>query len=249
MKHDVVYIIKNDSISEELKYSIRSVVQNFPYRKLVIVGGCPKDIKPDIYIPDQQEGATKWERSMHSLKLALNRDDLTEDIWLFNDDFFIMDPVREDKNYFNGTLERRIIELKKNNPRGSSYIRSLEVLKGTLFNSKKDTLSFALHIPFLVNRYKAQKIFEDYPGMKMFRSFYGNWYEIDCGYMKDCKVYDRETIPDTPYISTTDESFKYGKVGGFLRAYFANPSKYEKNTIREQTRELYDEEGEIRYET
>ena len=98
MKHDIVYILKNDYDSEELRYSIRSVVQNFPYRKLVFVGGCPSDIKPDIYIPDTQEGATKWERSMHSLKKVLDNDELTEDIWLFNDDFFIMDPVRSDVN-------------------------------------------------------------------------------------------------------------------------------------------------------
>lgn len=248
MKHDIVYILKNDYDSEELRYSIRSVVQNFPYRKLIFVGGCPKDIKPDIYIPDLQEGATKWERSMHSLKLALNRDDLTEDIWLFNDDFFIMDPVRTDVNYFCGTLEKRIREMKQKHPRGSTYIRSLEVLKGTLFNFKKDTLCFALHIPFLVNRYNAQNLFEKYPGLKMFRSLYGNYFEIECSYMRDCKVYDLKTLPDTPYVSTTDESFKYGKVGEFLRAYFSVPSKYEKNTLLETTREIYDEEGEIRYE-
>lgn len=248
MKHDIVYLLKNDCDSEELKYSIRSVVQNFPYRKLVIVGGCPSDIKPDIYIPDTQEGATKWERAMHSLKKVLDNDELTEDIWLFNDDFFIMDPVRSDVNYFSGSLERQIIKMKQKHPRGSGYIRSLETLRACLFNLNKDTLCFALHIPFLINRVKAEKLFEEYPGIKMFRTFYGNWYEIECSYMRDVKVYDLETIPDTPYISTTDESFKKGKVGEFLRKYFANPSKYEKNTLLDTVREIYTEEGDIRYE-
>ena len=249
MKHDIVYIIKNGTHSDELKYSIRSVVQNFPYRKLVIVGGCPDDIKPDIYIPDVQVGNSKWQRSMQSLRKALNDDRLTEDIWLFNDDFFIMDPVKSDVNYFCGSLEQRVRELRKKFPRGSSYIRSLEVLKGTLFNYNKDTLCFALHVPFLINRVKAEKLFEDNPELKMFRSFYGNWYKIDCSYMKDCKIYDLTTLPDTSYVSTTDQSFMYGKVGEFLRAYFATPSKYEKNGILETTRERYTEEGDIRYET
>ena len=249
MKHDVVFILRNDYDGEELKYALRSVVLNFPYRKIVFVGGCPTDIKPDIYIPDIQEGTTKWARANHSLKLALDRDDLTEDIWLFNDDFFIMDRVTEDVNYFNGTLEKRIIDLKRRNPSGSNYIRYMDVMRNQLVSLSKDTLSFALHVPFLINRVKAQELFEKFPNLKMFRSFYGNYYKIDCQFMEDVKVYDLQTIPDTSYISTTDAAFKEGKVGKFLRKYFANPSRYEiNNQIRIDTRERYDEEGEIRYE-
>ena len=251
IKHDVVYILKNNYDSEELRYSLRSVVQNFPYRKIVFVGGCPKGITPDIYIPDNQEGSTKWARTMHSLQLALDDDELTEEIYLFNDDFFIMDRVTEDINWFNGTLEKRIIDLKKNNPNSSAYIRNLEIMKDKLFLKGKDTLSFALHVPFLVNRAKALDLFRNTSRLLMFRSYYGNFYEIESRYMKDCKVYDLETIPDTPYISTTDVSFCKGKVGIFLRKYFNQPCDYEKTKeqlLREQTKELYNEEGEIRYE-
>lgn len=229
MKHDIVYLLKNDYNSQELKYSIRSVVQNFPYRKIVFVGGKPEDIDPDIYLPDSQPGQTKWQKSTHSLRLACKCDDLTPDIWLFNDDFFVMDKVKSDVNYFGGTLERRIRELRRLHPGGSAYTRSLELMKSNLVKSDCDTLDFCLHLPMLVNREKVLKLFKDRPDCIMFRSFYGNVYEIDCQYSKDCKVYDLESIPDTPYISTTDESFKGGKVGEFLRQYFDTPSKYEKS--------------------
>lgn len=249
MKHDIVFVLRNDYDGEELKYALRSVVMNFPYRKIVFVGGCPKDIKPDIYIPDQQEGTTKWARANHSIRKAIECDELTEDIWLFNDDFFIMDRVTEDFNYFNGTLEKRIIDLKKRNPGGSNYIRYMDVMRNRLLSMGKDTLSFALHVPFLINRVKAQELYEKFQNIKMFRSFYGNYFEIDCSFMKDCKVYDLQTIPETPFISTTDAAFKEGKVGKFLRKYFAEPSKYEiEHQTRIDTRERYDEEGEIRYE-
>ena len=248
MKHDVVFILRNDYDGEELKYALRSVCLNFPFRKIVFVGGCPKDIKPDIYIPDVQEGSTKWARANHSIKLALSRDDLTEDIWIFNDDFFIMDRVTEDVNYFNGTLEKRVIDLKRKNPSGSNYIRYMDVMRNQLVSMNKDTLSFALHVPFLINRVKAMELYEKFPNLKMFRSLYGNYYEIDCKFMKDCKVSDLQTSPDTPYISTTDAAFKEGKVGKFLRKYFGNPSQYEINQLKIDTRERYDEEGEIRYE-
>lgn len=249
-KHDIVYLLKNNYDSEELRYSIRSVIQNFPYKRIVFVGGKPDGIKPDIYIHDEQKGSTKAERSTHSLKKALADNRLTEDIWLFNDDFFIMDRVTEDINYFSGTLDKRILDIRR--ARGfSTYCRGLEVMRGQLFNLGKDTLSFALHLPMLVNRAQALMLFDKFPDLKMFRSFYGNYFEIDCRRMADVKVLDLDTVPDTAYISTSDESFKDGKVGEFLRAYFNKPSQYElskEEVLQEEIKEIYNEEGEIRYE-
>lgn len=253
MRHDVVYILKNDIDSEELRYSLRSVCMNFPFRKVVFVGGKPSDIHPDIYMKDEQIGSTKWEKAKHSLLKALDNDELTEDIWLFNDDFFVMDRVKDgaDVNYFNGTLGKRVIDLKMKNPRGSSYITNLERLKGHLTSINKDTLSFALHVPMLINRRKALDLLSSgIHACLMFRSYYGNFYEIECQYMKDVKVYDCKTVPDTPFISTTDVSFAQGKVGEFLRKYFDKPCQYEKTQVErlcEQTKEIYNEEGDLRY--
>lgn len=249
-RYDVVYILKNDYNEEELKYSIRSVVMNFPYRKIVIVGGCPKDIKPDIYIADKQVGVTKWERSTHSLLKALKDERLTENIWLFNDDFFVMDKMKEPKNYFSGSLEKRVQDLKFKNPRGSSYIRSLEILKNFLFKQRKDTLSFALHVPMLVNRANALSLFENHvPNIQMFRSLYGNYFEIECEYMKDVKIYDAESLPEEKYCSTSDKAFKEGKCGVFLKQYFATPTKYENEEFfRSEIREQFTEEGDVRYD-
>lgn len=38
-KHDIIYVIKNNYTDEELRYSVRSVVQNFQYRKIVFAEG------------------------------------------------------------------------------------------------------------------------------------------------------------------------------------------------------------------
>lgn len=250
MRHDVVYILKNDYDSEEVRYSIRSVCMNFPFRKIVFVGGAPADIYPEIYIEDIQEGDRKWNRSLHSLKKVCECEDLTEDIWLFNDDFFVMDKVRQDVNYFNGSLEKRVIDLRRKNPRGSGYINQLESLRYKLIRMNKDALSFALHVPMLINRHNALEILKKNIS-PMFRSLYGNYYSIDCQFMEDVKIYDLETVPDTSFISTTDESFRDGKVGEFLRAYFSEACTYEKSAaerLRDNTKEIFNEEGEIRNE-
>lgn len=254
MIHDVVYILKNDYKGEEFLYSIRSVCLNFPYRKIVTVGGCPDNIYPDIKLEHQQVGTTKWERAKSSLIKAFSCEELSEDIWLFNDDFFVMDKVRphEDVNYFNGTLERRIIEMKRKFPNGSNYIGRLELMRAKLLKMDKDTLSFALHLPMLINRKKALDLINANPSSStMFRSFYGNYYEIPCEYMKDVKILDLVTVPDTPFISTSDESFKRGKVGEFLKLFFKEPCAYElsqEDRLRKEVKEYYDEEGNIRYD-
>lgn len=230
MKHDVVYILKNDYDSEELRYSLRSVCVNFPYRKIVFVGGMPAGIEPDIRMEHQQEGLTKWKKARSSLIKALMNEDLTENIWLFNDDFFVMDRVKanEDINYFDGSLERRILELRRKNPAGSNYINNLDLLRAQLLNMNRDTLSFALHVPMLINRQKALELLKRPSNISsMFRSYYGNYYKIDCRYMEDVKVYDLETVPDTAFVSTTDESFKKGRVGELIRTGFPKPCKYE----------------------
>lgn len=236
--NDIVYLYKRGS--DEILYSIRSVVKNFPYRKLVIVGEKPEGITPDLFIPDDQKGSTKWERSMHSMRVALEYADLTDDIWLFNDDFFIMNPVQPG-NYFNGTLEHRINQLKP-----SGYRRELERLRYKLLGMKKDTLSFTLHVPMLINRAKAMKLFKEHLGLKMFRSMYGNVYEIPCSYMRDCKIYDLVTVPsvEQDYVSTSDEAWNDGLVGPYIRACFPEACKYESSPYRE----IYTEEGDLKYE-
>lgn len=246
--HDVVYILKNDYDSEELRYSIRSICKNFKFRKLVFVGGGPDDITPDIRIYDSQPGPDKWSKSSHSLKLALSCDDLTDDIWLFNDDFFMMkkpDILTTEINGFGGTLERRVMDLRA---RGnlSSYARELEATRGELLSLGKDTLNFALHIPMLVNRADALALFLKRPNLKMFRSFYGNYYKIPCTKMSDVKVYDPISCPDLPMLSTTDAAFNTGEVGRYIRRAFPDPCKYERQTQEEteDIHELYTEDGD-----
>ena len=249
--HDIVYLLKNDyEDTEELKYSLRSVCKNWDYRKVVFVGGTCPAVQPDLYIPDNQEGATKWQRSMHSLQLALECEELTEDIWLFNDDFFIMERpeiLGTELNYFGGTLEKRVADLRKR-VGNSRYTRELEACRGELLSRGKDALNFALHMPMLVNRAKALQLFQKKPNLKMFRSYYGNFYAIPCVYSPDCKVYDLTSVPNSPLLSTTDEAFQKGQVGGFIKACFPEPCKYEQAVQPAVYQpEIYTEDGDIRY--
>lgn len=254
--YDVLYVLRNDinESPDELIHSVRSVAQNFPFRKLIFCGGCPDSLTPDIYIAHKQIGTTKWERAGSSLKKALSDDRLTDYIWLFNDDFYVLNKLQPgfSTNYSSGTLEKRIREMRGRFPNSSQYIRNLETMRTALIRLNKDTLSFALHMPMLINRRDFLQMLEEHPqSIKYFRSFYGNLYKIPCEFVeKDCKIYTNDELPDTfQYLSTTDGSYKEGKVGEFIRQYFPTPSRYEtayKNAI--DCREQFTEEGDIRYD-
>lgn len=249
---DVLYVLRNDinNAPDELIHSVRSVAQNFPYRKLVFCGGCPDALTPDIYIPHQQLGATKWERAGSSLKKALSDERLTDNVWLFNDDFYVLNKLQPcfSTNYSSGTLEKRIREMRGRFPNSSQYIRNLETMRTALIRLNKDTLCFALHMPMLINRRDFLQMLEEHPqSIKYFRSFYGNLYKIPCEFVeKDCKIYTNDELPDTfQYLSTTDGSYKEGKVGEFIRQYFPTPSRYEKAGIPvPDVHELFTEEGD-----
>lgn len=246
---DIVYILKNDIKSDELRYSLRSVCENFPCRNVVFIGGCPKDITPDLYIPHQQEGSTKWQKAVSSMKKAFVDTRISDEFFLFNDDFFVLKSIDTGSfiNFTSGTLERRVIELEENLNRHSSYSHGLKNLKYLLRTSGYDGMSFALHMPFLVNRHDAMELMGKYPDAYMFRSLYGNIYKIPYIYHEDVKVYTNDKLPKfDDYLSTSDSAFSSGLIGEYIRNKFQKPCKYEIGY--QPVKELYTEEGDDRYE-
>lgn len=249
MKRDIVYILKNDIEPDELRYSLRSVCENFPCRRVVFVGGMPDGLSCDLYIPHQQVGQNKWQKVMSSMKKAFSDENLTEDIFLFNDDFFILSPIDTENfvNFTDGTLGRRIRVLEDHLQRQSNYSKRLRSLYVLLRSLDKDMMSFTVHMPMLINRHKALELLEQFPDQQMFRSLYANLYEIPYTFHRDVKIYTNDKLPDwDDYLSTTEGSFQNGLVGEYIRNKFSRPCRYE-FTGQTYTHELYTEEGDDRY--
>ena len=133
--NDIVYILKNDIESDEIRYSVRSVERNFPHRKVWFYGGKPDGIEPDEMVHVDQQGATKWQRVSWTLRLVCENDAITEDFWLFNDDFFVMDKVEEWPQAVRGTLHRRIESLKNEYGRLSKYGKELKRTEQALIDA------------------------------------------------------------------------------------------------------------------
>lgn len=229
-KHDIVYILKNGYDSEELKYSIRSVCTNFPYRKIWFYGGRPEGILPDVIVEFIQQGETKWEKVNNTLRAICSNDDITPDFWLFNDDFFVMQKVTRLDPMISGTLWARCRRIAMR--RGgfdSKYSRQLKETERILKENGYDTLDYALHVPILINRKKGLETIERFPGCPMFRSLYGNHHKIGGVITSDVKIQDDNKVPtgEEVFLSTNDQTFKQGKAGAYIRDAFPDKCKYE----------------------
>lgn len=227
--NDIVYILRQGK-NEELRYSLRSVCKNFPYKRVIIYGGKPDGIEPDWFIPYTQPGSSKWEKVRNTVRAVCKNDNITEDFWLFNDDFFIMKPVENLTNYYDGTLRERIDAIEKAIfGRHSDYSNLLRHLVRTLERAGVDNpLNYAHHTPMLINRKKMASILERYPNEPMFRALYGNIAQIGGENMPDVKFYqNRQPWPIGTYASTADESWRTEKIGQIIRGKFATRCKYE----------------------
>ena len=226
---DVIYILREGIDPQELRYSLRSVEENFPHRLVWFVGGQPEEITPDGRIPHKQHGATPWENVRSSLFEIVRNQDITEDFYLFNDDFFVMKKFTGPFiNYAGGTLERKVLDLAAERGANTPYVQALNKCRAELLTEGYDTIDFALHLPMLFNKTKLGEILNAL-GSPMFRSIYGNKARVPYIYHADVKIYDRRTAPPNgcDFVSTMDDSFRKGKVGEIIRSTFPKPSTYE----------------------
>ena len=228
MKRDVVYILKRELDTDELKYSLRSVEKNFPIGKVWFIGGQPKGFQNVVRLQHEQIGNCKWELIRSSMWKAVNAEDLTEEFFLFNDDFFVMKPVDTDSfiNFVDGTLSRRIDELHTEHGM-NPYCRTLFKLEQELRTMHEPTMNFDVHLPMLLNKEQVKATLYKCSSPQM-RSAIGNLNRLPFVIHPDVKVYDLESVPtDETYLSTNDDTFNKGKVGKYIRETFATKSRFE----------------------
>ena len=228
MKRDVVYILKRELDTDELKYSLRSVEKNFPINRVWFIGGQPKGFQNIVRLQHEQIGNCKWELIRSSMWKAVNAEDLTEEFFLFNDDFFVMKPVDTDSfiNFVDGTLSRRIDELHTEHGM-NPYCRTLFKLEQELRTMHEPTMNFDVHLPMLLNKEQVKATLYKCSSPQM-RSAIGNLNRLPFVIHPDVKVYDLESVPvNETHLSTNDDTFSKGKVGKYIRETFATKSRFE----------------------
>lgn len=223
---DIVYFIKEGIRNEEFRYSLRSVCENMPYRRVWVFGGCPRSIVPDVRIRVEQSGKTKWDRVRKMFLMACENKELSDNFILFNDDFFIMQPTDTIEPLYRCPLEKHIKMLGK-----GPYANILKTAKAELERRGKNTLSYELHVPFIFNKKKLLKLIKDNPDLRCTRTMYGNLNKIGGERSNDVKIFS--VRPNFDYknstMLSTDDAIvnKNNDVWRYIQKQFPHSCKYE----------------------
>lgn len=238
---DFLYPVKESKSndSEELRYSFRSL-RNISHANVFVVGEKPGWVVNAAYIPVEQS-KTKDENWAMNMRAALSNPLLSEEFVLMNDDFFLMKPIDEIPNLNFGFIKDVIAGYDTRYPEGSTYITFMKDAYSQLIEmGYTQPVSYELHIPMVINKSKARKIFEENEIVKNFRSMYGNLHNEpgtttpdvkvflnqdhnSSAYNKDPLTYLKEQI----FLSATGGSFKRGPVGDYVRLQFPDKSRFE----------------------
>jgi len=209
---DFVYICK-DGTNEELKYSIRSVIESFPEASIWLVGG-----KPDWYVGNYikvEQKESKYKNAVKNLKTICFSQEISESFILMNDDFYIIKKIDKIENFHSGYLLDKINLYQKLNG-NSQYTRKLlstyKKLKALGF---ENPLDYELHVPMIMEKEKLKTVLE-LLDQCLHRSTYGNKFNVGGTQMEDVKVYNSGplvlksynlNIHDHTYLSSSDSSF------------------------------------------
>lgn len=231
-KYDCLWYWKKN-YTDELRYSIRSAVKNLHVKRVIIVGDKPDWFvesdravyikSPNLLIQEQGVGAV----SIKHIRQAVKSGKLEKEFLLFNDDFFIMSPIRKWVDY-----HRDEDDYQKNAAGNWAFHkRTLKSLQYTEQQKK-----FNLHSPMLINVEEFNRIFEFWNKLAQkdidFRTLYGNACIRKSRPLVDNKVGMEETFDDSKFISTSDTSFTLGYVGRYIRKTFNEPSFCEEQSSK-----------------
>jgi hypothetical protein len=213
MKYPVVYSYRK-SLTRELELSIESLKNLQEWNGQIYIIGEKPDLEADYtYLPVKYTwGKESRVRSNDEICAYLTAADFLDEFIIMADDITILKPWSLE--YENrGTLDDHI----KQRKRFDTYTRQLELTKRYLSRNGSPTLSYELHIPFLMKAEQLRPAAEiaRTNSPVFIRSLIGNMYEIPStlsGDTKNIPITDQTVI-----YSSQDRTFSYEKVKEHLK--------------------------------
>jgi len=157
---------------------------------------------------------------------VVNREDISDDFILMNDDFFLLKPFDTIPYFYNMTLKERV----ENPSKSEEYNKRVRAVYEVFPEGK----SFEVHCPIVLNKQKMKDLMDRYADKDDFarRSMYGNWYikERDQVKSKDGKICLLEQMPraeEVGFMSTDNIFANTTRFKAFMANKFREPSSYE----------------------
>lgn len=232
----IAYILgdgsKHDNL--ELRLSLRSVEKHLNPDKVIVCGHDPGFLSDKVtYIPNQpekKENDAAWGIKENLLALC-NHKETPDEFILLNDDYFILQPIKDFPYYHKGGLREAMERIVS-----GVFFGHLLATVTVLEKKKLPTKHFDGHWPILYDKKKLFNIINeidwDVPLGSTIRSMYCNTLGIEGEYADDVKankpIVDWESFCNgKQLVSVGDESFDRNCRTYFLSLYPAK-SKFEK---------------------
>jgi hypothetical protein len=226
--------VRNGEDNEELRFSMRSWQQNLLLPdglELVTVGYKPDWLEPDHHIYGNRYSrseAAVWDNIVLGSEFAADRGDV--EVIYMNDDFYCMDPmssvlpVKRDL-----TLGQHVVLSREHG--GVEWERSLDLTAlwlSDLGYTHPD--SYEVHRPLLASPDRMSGALARWDGglegvIPQWRTIYGALSGVEAYPVPDVKLSDTVTGIGSPWISTSDASWR--KWGPAIRRRFQKPSRWE----------------------
>ena len=218
------------SKTDELKYTLRAIERHLEHGKIVIVGDIPDWVQNALTIP------TERSTHKHQLDCELNiraaLPYLSDEFYLFNDDFILLKPLEDIPNYHEGDIDD-VVKIKARSIVTSNVAKKLINTRAFLHSKGVEyPVAYTLHIPVKYKRDNYQRCSDlILPTLKrtdiLPRTIYGNLYGDSSVIHKDVKIYTKDQpLPNDDFVSTWENSWD-GIAGDSIRAMFKDKSRYE----------------------
>lgn len=225
---DVIYPVRPGDVNEELRYSLRSLA-NLPHGRVWMVGHKPSWVRGVEFIAGNDAPFARA-NLYRNLWLACTHPDVSDDVVIFNDDFYVTTPVDAAPVLYRDNLNRQVAQLIKRAGRTGWWQESMAKTRAVLHDAGyDDPISYELHTPFPCDRHKMATVLARFADVAahnppQWRTLYGNVEAIGGQLFADCKAL-RPGPVRRPFHSTDDLSFRYFR--GQFTQMFAEPSPYE----------------------
>lgn len=222
--------------NEELRYSLRSWETNLILEDgltLMTVGHCPKWLSPDHHIKGNKHQSMPlavFDNVLLGAEAAIEAGEVTA-IYM-NDDFFCLDPVGAVLPVKrNITLAQHIASFP--GPASAWWPRSLALTASWLAEQGYPSPdSYEVHRPLVADvrdMASALNLWRDEPStddtVPQWRTVYGTLAKVDAYPVSDAKLSTRVAGIGTPWISTSDQSWR--RFAPSIRKRFQKPSRWE----------------------
>lgn len=232
---DVVFPLRRGERNEELRYALRSL-RLLPHGQVWVAGHRPTWLSGEVRHVPTKQNASKYANSLRNLLTACREIQLSEEFVLWNDDFFLLEPIERVPVLHRGTLADHVKAYRA--LRHSQYVRGLaatdEVLRRLL--PGREPLSYELHTPMTMDRHgvlaAAGRCQAERLSALQIKSAYGNLSEVGGEWADDVKVFRPEPTWEpgpTPFVSTVDSVWGKHPAVTYVRELHPDPSPYERS--------------------